>query len=124
MKKTFVKLHILLLQIERDLNEKNQKHGEIKNPKLEAVAELLKQKYEACVEKGGQKTAKGMLFTKTRENTKALKAWLDENPDLPFIKAERLVGTGKGEGQLNIQATSFYSLMDEVHRCCLADDSS
>lgn len=81
----------------KDLNEMNQKHGEIKNPKLEAVADLLKQKYDACVEKGGQKTAKGMLFTKTRENTKALKAWLDENPDLSFIKAERLVGTGKGE---------------------------
>lgn len=50
------------------------------------------------MEEGGQQTAKGMLFTKTRESTKALKAWLDENPDLGFIRAERLVGTGKGEG--------------------------
>lgn len=58
----------------------------------------MKQKYQACVEEGGQQTAKGMLFTKTRESTKALKAWLDENPDLRFIRAERLVGTGKGEG--------------------------
>lgn len=50
------------------------------------------------MEEGGQQTAKGMLFTQTRENTKALKAWLDENSDLAFIRAERLVGTGKGEG--------------------------
>lgn len=80
------------------MDEERQTKGEIKNPKLKAVADLLKEKYQACLKKGGQKTAKGMLFTKTRENTKALKAWIDENPDLSFIKAERLVGTGKGEG--------------------------
>ena len=81
------------------MDEERQTKGEIKNPKLKAVADLLKEKYQACLEEeGGQKTAKGMLFTKTRENTKALKAWIDENPDLSFIKAERLVGTGKGEG--------------------------
>jgi len=80
------------------LDEERQTKGEIKNPKLKAVADLLKEKYQACLDEGGQKTAKGMLFTKTRENTKALKAWIDENPDLSFIKAERLVGTGKGEG--------------------------
>ncbi|CAH3035189.1 unnamed protein product [Porites lobata] len=79
------------------LDEKRQEKGEIKNPKLEAVASLLSKKHQACVEDGGKKTAKGILFTKTRENTKALKAWLDENPDLSFITAERLVGTGKGE---------------------------
>ena len=62
------------------------------------------------MKEGGQKTAKGILFTKTRENTKALKAWLDENPDLSFIKAERLVGTGKGEGRLKIQSISSNSL--------------
>ena len=81
------------------MDEKRQEKGEIKNPKLEAVASLLSKKHQACVEDGGKKTAKGILFTKTRENTKALKAWLDENPDLSFITAERLVGTGKGEGQ-------------------------
>lgn len=86
-------------QAKQDLDEKKQIHGEIKNPKLEAVAELLMKKHQACVKEGGQETAKGMLFTKTRENTKALKAWLDENPKLSFIRAERLVGTGKGEGQ-------------------------
>ena len=85
-------------QVKRDLEEQRERQGEIKNPKLEFVAELLKKKFQACVEEGGQQTAKGMLFTKTRENTKALKAWLDENPDLFFIRAERLVGTGKGEG--------------------------
>jgi len=92
------KLRKLYLRAIRDLDEERQTKGEIKNPKLKAVADLLKEKYEACLEEeGGQKTAKGMLFTKTRENTKALKAWIDENPDLSFIKAERLVGTGKGE---------------------------
>lgn len=80
------------------MDDERQKKGEIKNPKLEAVAVLLRKKYQACVEDGGQQTAKGMLFTKTRENTKALKAWLDENTELSFITAERLVGTGKGEG--------------------------
>lgn len=51
------------------------------------------------MKEGGQQTAKGILFTQTRENTRALKAWLDENSDLAFIRAERLVGTGKGEGK-------------------------
>ena len=73
--------------------------GEIKNPKLEAVADILKKHYMTCAEEGENQNAKGILFTATRENTKALKAWLDENSDLAFIKAERLVGTGKGEGQ-------------------------
>lgn len=86
-------------QVKLDLEEQRQKQGEIKNPKLEFVAELLREKYQACAKERGQQIAKGMLFTKTRENTKALKAWLDENPDLFFIRAERLVGTGKGEGQ-------------------------
>ena len=85
-------------QAKQDLDSERRKKGELKNPKLEAVAQLLKTKYQACVEEGGQQTAKGMLFTQTRENTKALKAWLDENSDLGFIRAERLVGTGKGEG--------------------------
>ena len=86
------------LQAKQDLDSERRKKGELKNPKLEAVAQLLRTKYQACVEEGGQQTAKGMLFTQTRENTKALKAWLDENSDLAFIRAERLVGTGKGEG--------------------------
>lgn len=90
-------LRQLYFKAQNDFNEEQKKHGEIKNPKLEAVANSLREKYHACVKEGGQKTAKGILFTKTRENTKALKAWLDENPDLSFIKAERLVGTGKGE---------------------------
>ncbi|XP_078354158.1 ATP-dependent RNA helicase DHX58-like isoform X2 [Oculina patagonica] len=81
----------------QELDSERKKKGELKNPKLEAVAQLLRKKYQACVEEGGQQTAKGILFTQTRENTKALKAWLDENSDLAFIRAERLVGTGKGE---------------------------
>ena len=102
-----------IFQVKLDLEEQKQKHGEIKNPKLEFVAKLLREKAcvkegdqqiakggeKAGVKEGAQQIAKGMLFTKTRENTKALKAWLDENPDLSFIRAERLVGTGKGEGQ-------------------------
>ena len=81
------------------MDNEREKKGEIKNPKLEAVALLLRTKYQECVKEGGQQTAKGMLFTKTRENTKALKAWLDENSELStFIRAGRLVGTGKGEG--------------------------
>ena len=59
------------------------------------------------MEEGGQQTAKGMLFTQTRENTKALKAWLDENSDLTFIRAERLVGTGKGEGLRQSRSQGF-----------------
>lgn len=90
-------LRALYQKAREDLDLKIKEKGELRNPKLEAVASLLKQKYQACVEEGGQQTAKGMLFTKTRESTKALKAWLDENPDLRFIRAERLVGTGKGE---------------------------
>ncbi|XP_020611575.1 probable ATP-dependent RNA helicase DDX58 [Orbicella faveolata] len=91
------KLRMLYEKAKQDLDSERRKKGELKNPKLEAVAQLLRTKYQACVEEGGQQTAKGMLFTQTRENTKALKAWLDENSDLAFIRAERLVGTGKGE---------------------------
>lgn len=101
------------------MDEKRQEKGEIKNPKLEAVASLLSKKHQACVEDGGKKTAKGILFTKTRENTKALKAWLDENPDLSFITAERLVGTGKGEGQ-NLRRSFlvwFYIIHQPPEKC-------
>ena len=65
---------------------------------LEELARLLRIRYQECTEEGGQQTAKGILFTRNCEITKVLKAWLDENTDLAFIRAECLMGTGTGEG--------------------------
>ena len=85
-KKTFEKMR-------EEIMDYVKENGEPLNPKLKKVRELLLRSNE------DDGNSRGILFTKTRESTLALEAWIKETEELrEQIRAARIVGTGKGEG--------------------------
>ena len=92
-------------QFVQRIEDHKEKYGEPKNPKLEKISQLLLEKHRCAAEK--DEHPKGILFTTTRDSTEALKAWLNESDDLKgIIKADKLVGTGNGEGKTEYYTTS------------------
>uniref|UniRef100_U3ERF7 RNA helicase n=1 Tax=Micrurus fulvius TaxID=8637 RepID=U3ERF7_MICFL len=59
------------------------------NPKLEDIKEILGEAYHVNPE------ARTILFVKTRALLAALKNWIEETPELQFLKPQALMGRGK-----------------------------
>uniref|UniRef100_A0A670ZCJ3 RNA helicase n=1 Tax=Pseudonaja textilis TaxID=8673 RepID=A0A670ZCJ3_PSETE len=59
------------------------------NPKLEDIREILEEAYHVNPE------TRTILFVKTRALLAALKNWIEETPELQFLKPQTLMGRGK-----------------------------
>ncbi|XP_022094377.1 probable ATP-dependent RNA helicase DDX58 [Acanthaster planci] len=85
-----------------------------KNPLLDCLSKTL---IEAL---SGQDQSRGILFCRTRAATEALLAWIEETPELKFLKPGRLIGCG-GTGMTQKQQTELLSLFrDGNHQLIVA----
>ena len=81
----------------KEIEDYIKEHGEPSNPKLEKIKKLIIRYH---TEDG---KARGILFTKTRESTLALESWIKETEALKeLINAARIIGSGGGEGMINV----------------------
>ena len=98
-KSKFTEVDVSLLRLFEDMEKTMEDymkiHGEPSNPKLDRIEEMIKRFHAE------DNTSRGILFTKTRESTLALEAWIKETDGLKDkITAARITGTG-GEGKLH-----------------------
>ena len=67
------------------LNASSRDHH-YQNPKLLALKELILKAFEE------ERDSYAILFTKTKLSTEVLMKWVNEDPDLKWLKAVRLTG--------------------------------
>lgn len=85
-------LHVVFVEIKPQIEEicrgpSNQ------NPVLQRLEEILVQEYKEKPE------TLAILFTNTRDSTRALQAWIEETPSLEFLNPGHLIGTGGSTGR-------------------------
>ncbi|XP_038046269.1 antiviral innate immune response receptor RIG-I-like [Patiria miniata] len=105
-----------LVDLFKEKEELLQSMRHNKNPMLDCLSKTL---IEALAGPG-QENSRGILFCRTRAATEALLAWIDETPDLMFLKPGRLIGCG-GTGMTQNQQTELLSLFkDGDHQLIVA----
>ncbi|XP_070541294.1 ATP-dependent RNA helicase DHX58-like [Ptychodera flava] len=76
------------------------KKKESENPKLQTLKDQILEEFK------NKDHSRGIIFTKTRESTKALVAWIKDTPELnSILKVDRLTGSGSTSYSKNVIMT-------------------
>ncbi|XP_054766744.2 antiviral innate immune response receptor RIG-I-like [Lytechinus pictus] len=77
------------------------------NPVLQRLEKILIQEYEEKEE------TLAILFTNTRDSTRALQAWIQETPSLASVNPGTLIGTGGSTGMTQTQQEQLLAMFKE-----------
>eukprot|EP00057_Strongylocentrotus_purpuratus_P018438 XP_011672912.1 PREDICTED: probable ATP-dependent RNA helicase DHX58 isoform X1 [Strongylocentrotus purpuratus] len=77
------------------------------NPVLQRLEEILVQEYSKKPE------TLAILFTNTRDSTRALQAWIQETPSLALLNPGHLIGTGGSTGMTQTQQEQLLAMFKE-----------
>ncbi|XP_006821027.1 ATP-dependent RNA helicase DHX58-like [Saccoglossus kowalevskii] len=80
------------------------------NPKLKRLQSQLEKEYST------KEGSRGIIFTKTRESTKALVSWIKNTPDLNFLKVDRLTGTGPNSTSKSMTQKDQQDIILKFHK--------
>ncbi|XP_072025648.1 ATP-dependent RNA helicase DHX58-like [Amphiura filiformis] len=85
-------------------------HPNSRNPVLEKLGDVLLKAFET---KEGVPEKRGILFTKTRASTEALRKWIEETEHLKWLKPGTLIGGGGTGGMTQRQQINLLELFRE-----------